>query len=182
MNPQFPPPSPSHSSSRRKLFIVFAVIYGLVLVATAALLLTHHHRPNTASSGVNIPVFSDEHKAGANTKRETDINMLQTQLEAFFSQNGYYPSLTDLNNTNWRSANMNSLDPGGLVDPSSTCNPATTGCLGSSPAAGVYAYVVTDSSGKSCESDDTKCAKYTLTATYEGQVNGATTFTKSNLD
>ena len=100
-------------------------------------------------------------------------------MEAFFSQNGYYPSLTDMNSSAWRTTNMKSLDTGALTDPS---NPTQSTTLLAAPAAKSYAYAVTDSAGASCEATDTNCAKYTLTGTYEGTVNGAATYTKSNLD
>ena len=129
-----------------------------------------------------ITTYSGIQAKARNAKRQTDVQSLQTQLEAFFSQNGYYPSLTDMNGVAWRTANMKSLDVNALIDPSSTCNPATTSCLVAAPAAKSYAYVVKDSTGASCEATDTNCAQYTLTATYEGTVNGAATYTKSNLD
>lgn len=129
-----------------------------------------------------ITTYSGIQAKARNSKRQTDIQSVQTQVEAFFSQNGYYPSLGDLNSSTWRSTNMKSLDVNALVDPSSTCNPSSSSCLVTSPAAKSYAYAVTDSSGNSCEADDTTCAKYTLTATYEGTVNGQSTYTKSNLD
>ena len=135
-----------------------------------------------------ITTYSGIQAKARNSKRQADLKSLQTQLEAFFSQNGYYPSLTDLNtgtsattnaSSSWATTNMKSLDQNALVDPS---NPYQSRHLGSSAGAKVYSYAVTDSSGNSCESDDTTCAKYTLTATYEGQVNGSSTFTESNLD
>ena len=129
-----------------------------------------------------ITTYSGIQAKARNAKRQTDIQSLQTQLEAFFSQNGYYPSLGDFNSTSWRATNMKSLDAGALVDPSSTCNPSTTSCLVAAPAAKSYSYAVTDSNGASCETTDTNCALYTLTATYEGTVNGQSTYTKSNLD
>lgn len=126
-----------------------------------------------------ITTYSGIQAKARNSKRQTDIQSIQTQVEAFFSQNGYYPSLTDLNSSTWLGTNMKSLDQNALVDPS---NPTQSKTLASSPAAKQYSYQVTDSSGNSCEADDTTCAKYTLTATYEGTVNGQTTYTKSNLD
>lgn len=126
-----------------------------------------------------ITTYSGIQAKARNAKRQTDIQSLQTQLEAFFSQNGYYPSLTDMNSSSWRSTNMKSLDPNALIDPS---NPTQSNTLLAAPAAKSYAYAVTNSSSTSCESDDTTCAQYTLTATYEGTVNGASTYTKSNLD
>jgi prepilin-type N-terminal cleavage/methylation domain-containing protein len=126
-----------------------------------------------------ITTYSGIQAKARNAKRQTDIASIQTQLEAFFSQNGYYPSLTDINSSTWRAANVKSLDANALVDPSNATQSST---LVDTPAAKSYAYHVTDSSGNSCETTDTNCAQYTLTATYEGSVNGATTYSKSNLD
>jgi type II secretory pathway pseudopilin PulG len=127
-----------------------------------------------------------------NAKRQSDIASLQTQLEAFFSQNGYYPSLTDLNtgtsaSTNatstWATTNMKSLDQNATTDPSNSAGSHTLAATASAAAtAKEYAYTVTNSAGTTCEAADTTCAQYTLTANFEGTVNGATTYTKSNLD
>jgi prepilin-type N-terminal cleavage/methylation domain-containing protein len=129
-----------------------------------------------------ITTYSGIQAKARNAKRQTDIQSLQTQLEAFFSQNGYYPSLGDMNNATWRGTNMKSLDQNALVDPSSNCDPSTSSCLVASPQLKAYSYAVTDSSGNPCETTDTNCAKYTLTASYEGTVNNQSTYTKSNLD
>lgn len=125
-----------------------------------------------------ITTYSGIQQKARNSKRQTDLQSVQTQLEAFYSQNGHYPSLGNMNSASWRQTNMRSLDPGALTDPS---NP-TNSTLASAPAARTYSYAVTDSSGASCEADNTTCARYTLTATYEGTVNGQTTLQKSNLD
>lgn len=114
-----------------------------------------------------------------NSKRSNDVVTIQTQIEAFFSQSGYYPSLTDMNGAAWLSTNMKSLDTAALIDPSNATQSKT---LVAAPAAKSYAYAVKDSSGASCEAVDTNCAQYTLTATYEGTVNGAATIAKNNLD
>ena len=126
-----------------------------------------------------ITTYSGIQQKARNSKRQSDVKSLQTQIEAFFSQNGYYPSRTDLNTGSWLTTNMKSLDQNALIDPS---NPTQSKTLVASPTAKSYAYAVTDSSGNSCESDDTTCAKYTLTATYEGTVNGSSTFVANNLD
>src|SRR6202161_375336 len=65
-----------------------------------------------------ITTYSGIQAKARNSKRQTDVQSLQTQLEAFFSQNGYYPSLTDMNTSSWRATNMKSLDPNALIDPS----------------------------------------------------------------
>ncbi len=128
-----------------------------------------------------ITTYSGIKAKNRNATRQTDIQLIRSGLEAFFSQNGYYPSLSDMNNANWRDNNMKTLSSNDLVDPSSTCNPTSDHCLVAAPVAKAYAYAVTDSSGSSCETADTSCAKYTLTATYEGSVNGVSTDTVNNL-
>ena len=126
-----------------------------------------------------ITTYSGIQAKARNSKRTSDVKSLQTHIEAFFSQNGYYPSRTDMNNDSWLTTNMKSLDKNALVDPK---NPSQSNDLAATPGANSYAYQVTDSSNNSCESDDTTCAKYTLTATYEGTVNGSTTAVAKNLD
>ena len=126
-----------------------------------------------------ITTYSGIQAKARNSKRQSDVKSLQTQLEAFFSQNGYYPSLTDMNGAGWLTTNMKSLDQNALIDPS---NPTQSKTLVTAPVAKSYAYAVTNSAGTSCEADDTTCAKYTLTATYEGTVNGASSFSATNLD
>ncbi len=108
------------------------------------------------------------------SKRRADVGVIQTQVEAFFSENGYYPSLTDLNSPSWLKTNMKSLDVTALVDPSAPAGSK----LVSVPAAHAYAYQVTNEKGLSCEADDTACVIYTLTAT----MSDGTTYKKENLD
>jgi general secretion pathway protein G len=130
-----------------------------------------------------ITTYSGIQAKARNSKRTSDLKSLQTQIEAFFSQNNYYPSLTDLNSSTWRASNMKSLDSNAVVDPSQSGSCLTSNnCFVSSPQAKAYSYAVTDSSGNSCETTDTNCAKYTLTATYEGTVNGQSTYVAQNLD
>ena len=126
-----------------------------------------------------ITTYSGIQSKARNSQRQTDVASIQTQLEAFYSQNGYYPSLANMNSDSWRQTNMKSLDDESLIDPSNTTASKT---LLAAAAARSYAYAVANSSGASCESDATTCAQYTLTATYEGTVNGSSTYVKKNLD
>lgn len=127
-----------------------------------------------------ITTYSGIQAKARNAKRQTDLKSIQTQLEAFFSQNGYYPSLADMNSSTWLSTNMKSLDTNALIDPSNTSNSSQ---LASTPTAKQYSYQPTQSDGTtSCETNDTTCAEYTLTAEYEGTVNGQTTDVLKNLD
>lgn len=114
-----------------------------------------------------------------NSKRSEDIANVQTQLEFFFQNNGYYPSLADMNSPDWLAKNMKRLDRNYLIDPSS---PTNSEKLVATPAPKSYAYSVKDGAGKSCEKDDTNCSQYVLTATFEGTVNGANTAYKTNMN
>lgn len=125
-----------------------------------------------------ITAYSGIQQKARNSKRQTDLASLQTHLEAFYNDNGYYPSLTDMNNQNFVN-NLKGLDQTALIDPS---NPSQSKTLVQSPTAKSYSYTVTDSNGVPCEANHEDCAKYTLTAKYEGTVNGATTFSKTSLN
>jgi prepilin-type N-terminal cleavage/methylation domain-containing protein len=133
-------------------------------------------------AAIVISTYSGIQVKERNSKRQTDIVAIQTQLEAFYSQNGYYPSSKDINSVNWRDTNMPNLKSSDMIDPSSSNQNTADASLVPSPAAKVFSYQVTDSNGNSCQSTDTNCAKYTLTATYEGSVNGQSTYVKKNLD
>lgn len=189
-DPMAPPP-PAGKGSKKLVIAAGAFVAILILLAvtgTVAYKLRSSGdktaAPDTSSQDSSsdrpsdLPIVRDQQKKARDSKRQTDIATIQTQLEAYFQNYGYYPSLHDMNLPEWRGAHMQSLDEGALADPSSSCDPANTACLTASPKAGAYSYAVTDSSGKSCEADDTTCAKYTLTATLE---TGGT-LTKSNLD
>jgi prepilin-type N-terminal cleavage/methylation domain-containing protein len=129
-----------------------------------------------------ITTYSGIQAKARNSKRSSDVATIQTQLEAFFQNSGYYPSLGDMNDASWLSTNMKSLDTGALIDPSNPTQSKTL--VNSLDPNKQYGYVVTDASGGSCEGsgEDVNCAKYTLTAKYEGTVNGADKVSKSNLD
>ena len=151
--------------NRKEGFTIVELLIVIVVIGILALLV--------------ITTYSGIQQKARNSKRQSDVAAVQTQLEAFYQQGGYYPSLADMNSASWLSSNMKSLDQNALIDPS---NPTQSKTLVASPTAKSYSYAVTDASGESCEATDTNCAKYTLTATYEGTVNGQSTTSKSNLD
>lgn len=138
-----------------ELLIVIVVIIGLAFLVV----ITH--------SGIQTK--------DRNNKRELAVQVIQGHLDAFFqtADHNYYPSLTNINDSAWLTKNMKHLDQNVLVDPAS---PVKSKKLVATPAVQAYAYQVTQADGKtSCEADPTTCAHYTVTATYEGKVNGATT-------
>lgn len=111
------------------------------------------------------------------SKRQTDIQALQTQIEAFYAANNYYPSNADMNSTTWRGTNMKSLDTGAMTDPSGSSSTLLTAAPTATSKA--YAYIVKDSANASCETTDTNCAQYTLSAWLEGT---KAVYSKANLD
>ncbi len=119
-----------------------------------------------------ITTFTGIQKRARNTERETDIKALHGQVEAYFAQQGRYPTLDNLNTATWRGTEMKGLDEGALQDPKGT---APT--LVDTPAANSYAYAVTPAG---CDNSATDCDDYTLTATLE--TDPASTYTKDALN
>ena len=108
-----------------------------------------------------------------NNERHDDITIIHAQVEQYFAQTGKYPTISDLNSTSWRKANMKAFDADWLKDPS-----GKTSALADKPAASVYSYQATTSDNSTCNDSGKNCVKYVLTATYEG----GGTFTESNLN
>lgn len=123
-----------------------------------------------------ISTYNGIQAKARNSKRESDINSVQTQIEAYFAQTGHYPSYADLSDSTWDTYNLKGLDQGALHDPLASGSDIT---LSQTDAPKVYQYAPLNSSGGSCETDDTTCTTYTLAATLEG---GAGMYTKTNLD
>ena len=133
-------------------------------------------------AGLVITTFNGIQQKGRDTERQTDIKAIHAQVEAFWAQKGYYPSLTDLNDrtatTGFVAVNLKGLDATAFQDPKGTAS-----ALVGAPAANAYAYAATDSAGAACNTAGSiTCAKYTLTATLEGEINGATTYAKTSLN
>ena len=152
-------------NKQNKGFTIVELLIVIVVIGILALLV--------------ITTYSGIQAKARNTKRATDVKSLQTKLEAFYNDNGYYPSLTDMKSDTWIASNMKGMDLTSMQDPS---NPSQSHTMVATPTAKSYAYAVTDSSGNSCEANDQNCAKYVLTATYEGSVNGQTTTVVSSLN
>lgn len=137
-------------------------------------------------AAIVITTYAGIQAKARNAKRQTDLNSIQTNLEAYFSTNGHYPSYADLNSSTWIAANMKSLDLTALLDPSATCTQGTSNCLVNQATApttsGAYDYYPVDSTGSSanCETTDTTCTAYTLTGTLE--TSPVTYDVKHNLD
>jgi len=120
-----------------------------------------------------IVTFTGVQQKARDAKRQTDINALKTQLEAFYATTGYYPTLAHFSDTSsggWVATNMKGLDPNAEKDPKFTGSGAYI--VAGTGDATHYGYAVTCSD----TSDETTCSAYTLTATLES----GGTFSKSS--
>jgi len=158
-----------HRKNRQSGFTIVELLIVIVVIGILAALV--------------ITTYSGIQQKARDTKRQTDIRAQYSMLEAYYAQNGGgYPVLVDLNSATWRSTNMKGLDAAALCDPS---NATQTNCSDvGAPAAKSYAYQTWDSDGSTActGATGTTCAKYTLTATLEGTVNGSSTYAKTSLN
>src|SRR3982751_7135212 len=72
-----------------------------------------------------ITTFTGIQQKARNTERTTDIKALHGQVEAYYAQNGKYPTLANLNDSTWRTANMKGLDKEALKDPKNAASDGT---------------------------------------------------------
>lgn len=116
-----------------------------------------------------ITTFTGIQQRARNTERETDIKAIHGQLEAYFAQNGHYPTLANMNDqtatTGFLDVNMKGLDLDAMYDPRGDRTDTTP--LVAAAAANVYSYVATPAN---CDNTPTNgdCTEYVLTATREG--------------
>ena len=117
-----------------------------------------------------VTTFSGIQKKARDSERQTDIKAVHGQVEAYYAQNGKYPTLANLNDSVWVTANLKGLDSSALHDPKGTATP-----VAAAAAASVYSYAVTPAG---CDNTTTDCTTYTLTATLES----GGTFARTSLN
>lgn len=121
-----------------------------------------------------VTTFSGIQKKARDTERQTDIKAIHGQVEAYLAQKGVYPTLTEINDDAWVTANLKGLDLDSLEDPKGSGNN-----LQAAAAANIYSYDVLADDNTSCDNGASgDCTKYTLTATLEG----GGTFVKTSLN
>jgi type II secretion system protein G len=108
-----------------------------------------------------IVTYNGIQQKARDTERKTDVNAIASHLEAYNAQNGRYPTLANVNDATFRSANMQGLDSAALQDPKGTAQ-----TLAAAPAVNVYSYVAAPANCDNGAGGD--CLQYTLTATLEG--------------
>ena len=119
-----------------------------------------------------LVTYSGVQAKARDSKRQTDINSIDSHLEAFFAQYGFYPTLADLDQTgagNFTATFLKGLDPAALTSPDGGL------IAGSAANSGTWAYgfVATNPTTPS------SCSNTTATTITGGvpQANGCTAFT-----
>ncbi len=104
--------------------------------------------------------FRGVQERARDTERQTDINAQQSQLEVYFTDNGEYPTLANVQDDGWISGNLKGADLNAWRAPNQTTN-SENGTA--TPTKDQYGYVVTNDSGTSCDNTTgNECAHYKL--------------------
>ncbi|MFO0882086.1 MAG: type II secretion system protein [Candidatus Saccharimonadales bacterium] len=119
-----------------------------------------------------IVTFSGVQQKARDTKRETDVKALASQLEVYYANNGSYPAIAQLQDNTWVQANLKGLDVAGLVAP----NGSGTNTISATASTTTYQYVATPSG---CTTANKDCTGFTITANREA--SGASPIVKANL-
>ncbi len=151
------------NSLNKKLQKGFTIVELLIVIVVIGIL-----------AALVITTYNGIQQKGRNTERNTDLKAVQGQLEAYYAQNGRYPSNSDLgtnsaNNVSFIGTNMKGLDKEALRDPKAAAgNFALVNTT--TATANQYAYQATDDTNGACDNNPTgtDCTKYTLTARPEG--------------
>src|SRR5690606_22081450 len=86
------------------------------------------------------------------TERQSDIKAIHAQLEAYFANNGRYPTLDMMNDKAFKELNFKGLDEAALQDPN-----GASSTLVSIPVKDAYSYAVTAAGGGACDNQTTDC-------------------------
>lgn len=117
--------------------------------------------------------YSSVRSAERNKTRQESLNLIKGQLETYYAQSSKYPSITELNNTEWRKLNLKGLSDGDFRDPQWTrsvtqCGSDTNPKFVNEPTKFCYSYEATTTDGTACDDPKVACAQYTLTTVLEG--------------
>lgn len=135
-----------HGKTMKIIFGVLALLYVLLIVGVIAITMFA-----SVQNGVNT--------AAGDVERKTDINSIATHLEAYYAENGQYPTFDELDNATWRTTHLPGMDKDILTDPDSYVD-----VLGTSPASGQYAYAPAEATGGECDNFSAKCVSFRVGA------------------
>jgi len=128
-------------------------------------------------STVLVLTYSGVQLRQRNTTRINDIKLIQSNLETYYAQSGFYPTLGQLNSPSWTTKNLKALDPNNMRDPGSK---STAPRFSETPGPNQYSYQPTALNTKSvCDDRTIACAQYVLEATLGGNSG---TFVEKSLN
>ncbi len=128
-------------------------------------------------STVLVLTYSGVKVRQQNTARITGIKLIQSNLETFYAQSGFYPTLSEMNSASWTKTNLKTLEASDLQDPNAKSNSTN---FADGPTINQYSYQPTAIDGTSqCDNKTIPCAQYTLTATLGGNSG---TFAEKSLN
>jgi len=141
------------SLKRQKGFTIVELLIVIIIIGILATLV--------------LVTFSGVQAKARDSKRQTDVNDIDSHLEAFFAQYGFYPTLADLQQTgagSFTTTFLKGLDPAALTSPQNGAIAASATNTGTWS----YGYVASG----------TGCTNTTATTITSGvpQNNGCTSF------
>lgn len=89
--------------------------------------------------------LSGQQGQARDSEEKSDINAIYSEAEIYFAQNAYYPTLSELNSSSWRSANLH-----GLTADSLTPAGSSAAGLASKASTKQYGYSTSGCSAKGC--------------------------------
>jgi prepilin-type N-terminal cleavage/methylation domain-containing protein len=120
-------------------------------------------------AGLVITTYNGIQQKARNTERTTDLKTFQSQLEAYYANNGKYPSGTDLGGTSasnltFIAANLKGMDKETLRDPKAASGDYSLS--NSATPSNKYSYAPSPSTCDNATGGD--CTSYKIYATPEG--------------
>lgn len=153
----------------------FTIVELLIVIVVIAIL-----------AAISIVAYNGIQQRARDSERQSDINVMQKQLELFYVDKGYYPlteSLLGGNGFSFAANNFSNAGPGYMVAPNNTDKTVSSYRDFSSPPNNLYGYIAYKSDNTRCSSasgDTTSlCKKYTL---YYATENPVATKSLSSLN
>lgn len=114
-------------------------------------------------AAIVVTTFTGVQKKGRDADRKSDVNAIYSQVEVYFAENAKYPTLANLQDATWRSANVKGLSSAAITAPGQTEDADGT-LVASNGTINDYQYTVTPSG---CDNTATDCTGFTLTSVLE---------------
>lgn len=135
----------------------FTIVELLIVIVVIGILVT-----------LVIVTFTGMQARARDTSRQTDISAIASHLAVYHADNGYYPTLDNMNDSDWRADNMQGLPEDALQDPR-----GESPTLASEASDTAYGYTAAAADGESTCNNDLEaeggqlCEFFELSATLE---------------